>query len=1152
VSNPSKSCSEDDGHLSPIEGDGRCGHSSPRAPFVCRGGGGGRKVRKQHDVMGDGRCAIRAILFQVLRYCKTNIQFGDGFVARVTSKYRYDIDVDVLDVIARAFVVYAEANVEYIESLDEKEPLMYDNIPIDKDKELREAKALVVKLHKAASDRRLHKNHIDGDLYANQHILRGAGFFHKRSVKVRMDYSKDEDYDMNDNDLDGHILTFYQHSEDNSLEDIFLNNLNDDHFDLEHHPNPTIFDMKEEPPKKKQKSSKKVDKAEAEAAAEARADAAKDNYNNIIPSADEFFSQSKFAEALKKYREALFDHALPIGCVDARVLNKVLKCLGDLTCCTQDVQALEILLACVQHCIYFINRDDIGRCSITYFYYVNTIILGKLLSSGSDLDDDKFALYYGLLCKCVKICQSSDEIGQFGNKQKTSCTTILNKAKRQMNDRGNTFNCKSKNSFLKLLECINTKSNLVSHAKKILDNQHQEGTVEHILYKLILLGEKKVSDEFSQEDFEHEFNRLRDKLGKLLTTKTGRVINLGNGLSAAHVLFVMMNYATPKSKKWKDSQWTYDKMNPTEACIGFWLQSVITCLERGTGIEKTDEHQSSCISTQDRLFWVCKTNKPRYVKEIPKVCEKAEISEDTMHLIPVILLALKVKYSRMNGHMPSILATGEPVRENLFEVDDTLITRHAIFAGCVPHSELFMRKDRFLHTYPDIEVHHEYSQRLAVFYSQQFSTTSECTFTEDWTGLGNLSPAELEKFLEEHRKLMKENCSRGGKTTGELAQVASALHDVDWNHDDLSPVMQLRFFWCLEHKKRDLKEDEAFDEDDFIDFLIELRDSRVDGGQKGGNTTCEMTKLASVLLDDEEVDGDYNKLSPEWKFIFELHMTRKKIDEDEFIKFLTEMLGSCKKGGKTTGEMQTLYKKLHKVDWKPDSTPELRFAFDLIRASYNNRHKDEEKNQEQFIDYLKALRENMGVKGGSAKTEAKKQTAPWNGIKSGKTREEIDLLNELKDIIVPVVNDIKFTKSDRLGGENDELLKDNLLAALQKFDKTNPTNVKLIEWCGNDNRNKSVQIKATGEKYNYFKKLGCKITCNSRTLGQGLVARSRAWIEIQVIIRALMDANIAHHQYNTTKKKQVTENERKVYLLNLLKTVVERKSVSNKKRKQAK
>jgi len=609
-----------------------------------------------------------------------------------------------------------------------------------------------------------------------------------------------------------------------------------------------------------------------------------------------------------------------------------------------------------------------------------------------------------------------------------------------------------------------------------------------------------MSDEFSQEDFESEFDKLRNKLGKLLTTKTGRVINLGNGLSAEHVLFVMMNYATPKTKSWKGSEWKYDTMKPTEGCIGFWRQSVITCLEREVGTEKTVKHKSSCISTQDRLFWTCNTNKSDYVDEIDDVCEDADISEDTMHLIPIILLALKVKYARMNGHMPSILATGSPVRDNLFEVEDTLITRHAIFAGSVPHSEMFMRKDRFLHAYPDTTVHHKYSQRLAVFYSQRFFTTSECTFTENWTGLGNLSPKEMKEFREEHKKLMQEICIRGGMTTGELAQLASALYAVDWNHDDLSPVMQLRFAWCLEHKNRHKKKNK-FDEDDFIKFLTKLCGSRSEGGKIGGN-----------------------------------------------------------KGAKTTNEMQTLASKLHKVDGDYNKlSTELRFAFDLIHASYNNRHKDEIMNREQFIKFLTELRDSRveggekgGVKGGSAKTEAKKKTAPWNGIKSRMTQEEKDLLDDLKDIIVPVVNDIKFTKSDKLGGANDELLEKNLLAALLKFDKTNPTNVKSLLWTHNKHQDfKNVtkdergRIKGQGGEYidfDYYKDLYFVVTCNSSTLAQGLVAKSRAHIEMQVITRALLIADITHHQKKENKEK-IQE-----YVKNLMKTVVERST--NKKRKR--
>jgi len=873
-------------------------------------------------------------------------------------------------------------------------------------------------------------------------------------------------------------------------------------------------------------------------------------------------------------------------------------------------KTVKLLLLCIEDCIFYANRDNIEGCDVTSFRHIYVMILLKVMQC--KIDDKKAALCYGLVMKNVKSLETSLQ-----TEYKTKAAKFLKRRRDQF-----SYSTNHKYSILELLECINTKADLLSSAKNIRRKKPQQGTVEYILYKLMLLGEKEMSDDFDQEDFEREFDKLRNKLGKLLTTKTGRVINLGNGLSAEHVLFVMMNYATPKTKSWNGSEWTYDTMKPTEACIGFWRKSVITCLEREVGIEKTAKHKSSCISTQDRLFWVCNTNKSDYVEEIDDVCEDADISEDTMHLIPIILLALKVKYARMNGHMPSILATGGPVRDNLFEVEDTLITRQAIFAGCVPHSEMFMRKDRFLSKYSDIQVHHKYSQRLAVFYSQRFFTTSECTFTENWTGLGNLSPDEMEKFREEHRKLLQEIRSKGGKTTAGLLELASALHEVNWNHEDLSPVMQLRFARCLEHKKRDLKEDEAFDEDDFIDFLTKLLKSRVKGRKKGGKTTGEMAKLASVL-DDEEVGGDYNKLSPEWKFIFELHMARKKIDEDDFIDILTKLLKSRvkgrKKGGKTTGEMstlasvlnddkvggdydklspewkfifelhmarkkideddfieflndlrdsqveggkkgvkntndmKTLYKRLHKVNWKPDSTPELRFAFDLIHASYNNRHESEKKNQKQFIEYLKDLREKAS-KSGSVQSDAKTEGCRWNGLYTRKTQEEIDLLKALKDIIVPVVNDIKFTKSDKLGGANDELLKENLLTALRKFDNKTPTNVKSLSWCGKTNKDRSGTISGYGGKNidDYFRELGYKLTCDSRPLGQGLVARSRAWIEMQVIIRAIISAEIAHHQYNTKEKTKVTEKERKEYLLDLMKTVVEREAKTNKKRKRSK
>ena len=548
--------------------------------------------------------------------------------------------------------------------------------------------------------------------------------------------------------------------------------------------------------------------------------------------AEKLVEQDKFLEALKAYHSALSNRALPEGCAKSSVLNKMFRIISELNLeCTSsaDFKTVKLLLLCIEDCIFYANRDNIEGCDVTSFRHIYVMILLKVMQC--KIDGKEAALCYGLVMKNVKSLETSLQ-----TEYKTKAAKFLKRRRDQF-----SYSTNHKYSILELLECINTKADLLSSAKNIRRKKPQQGTVEYILYKLMLLGEKEVSDDFDEEDFELEFDKLRNKLGKLLTTKTGRVINLGNGLSAAHVLFVMMNYATPKTKSWNGSEWKYDTMKPTESCIGFWRKSVITCLEREVGIEKTAKHKSSCISTQDRLFWVCNTNKSDYDEEIDDVCEDADISEDTMHLIPIILLALKVKYARMNGHMPSILATGSPVRDNLFEVDDTLITRQAIFAGCVPHSELFTRKDRFLRSYPDIEVQHEYSQRLAVFYSQRFFTTSDCTFTENWTGLGNLSPKEMKEFREEHRRIMQEIGRRGGITTGELSQLASALHDVDWNHDDLSPVMQLRFAWSLEHKNRHKKK---INMDELIEILEGMHDGSVEGKKAGVESHYQKNKDA--------------------------------------------------------------------------------------------------------------------------------------------------------------------------------------------------------------------------------------------------------------------------------------------------------------------
>ena len=746
-------------------------------------------------------------------------------------------------------------------------------------------------------------------------------------------------------------------------------------------------------------------------AAQEKAELAKVNYDRILPEANACFEQNKFGEALNKYHKAMED-PLPDGTVSLEVLDRVFKCLKMLIDIDIDDDSLIKQLECVERCLVLSKCEHDSHRSIEH-HIMHIRILLKLLSSNQPKTNERFVLYHGLLCKGADhVCSASVD-----DSVKSSCMSWKADADQLLHTRAKSFKYKQTDEFLQSLEGINAPQKLITTAQQMMNEQGVHKGVQPILRKMIELEKSDTP----KDKFKSEVDKLLVELAELLHKLTGRVINFGNGLSPWHLLFVLMNYATPTSTHWND-EWPYDVMNPNESCIGFWRQSIITCLERGAGVTKSDDdkHDDSCISTTDRLFWRCNTNTSSYKNEIDPVCKLAGITRDEMHLIPVIILALKVKYAKLCGHVPIILSTGSEARDNLFKATGTVITQHAIFAGCVPHSEMFQRKERFLAWY-DIDEQQEISQTLARFYASDYYTTSGCTVVEDWSGLGYLSKEEQEAFAKEQRRLMHEQRRRGGLTTAELAKLASALHDAGWDYENLSMDMKLVFAWCLEHKNRNLKEEEVFDDDEFIEFLTELRDSRVDGGQKGGKkgakTTNEMATLASKL---HKVGEDYNKLSSAAKLVFELHMARKKIDEDKFIKFLTELRDSRKKGGKdstsgkTTGEMKQLASVLYDDEVDGDYnklSPEWQFIFDLHMAR-------KKMDETTFKSYLQKLHGTNNFKSGKTEEEFNKQQSA--NRQAGWDKQTQKEIQESKGwaVTLSCPNDCGFTRTKGLNAYN--------------------------------------------------------------------------------------------------------------------------------------
>ena len=207
------------------------------------------------------------------------------------------------------------------------------------------------------------------------------------------------------------------------------------------------------------------------------------------------------------------------------------------------------------------------------------------------------------------------------------------------------------------------------------------------------------------------------------------------------------------------------------------------------------------------------------------------------------------------------------------------------------------------------------------------------------------------------------NSSEGSAKSGEMSKLASELDKVDGDYNKLSPEWKSTFQKHMTRKK--------IDEKKFTKILTGMHDGKSKGGKKGGKTSGEMSKLASEL---DKVDGDYNKLSPEWQFIFDLHMARKKIDKDELIKILNGMHDGSSKGGKnstggkTNGEMKKLASVLkdNKVDGDYNKlSPEWQFIFDLHMAR-------KKMDKTSFRSYLLKLN-GHNFKGGKTDEEYSKQ-----------------------------------------------------------------------------------------------------------------------------------------------------------------------------------
>ena len=215
--------------------------------MIIRGGGGGgggdsAVVVPSWCVSGDGRCAVRAIIYQLTLNGRT-VRFGD-LVSNPLTDYRTDNEFETRVFLGAAFRAFSQSNLEYVRSL----PLSISASEWDG------ARRLVALYQNAHDNRNLYANTLRQELWASESILRGAAMLYDRPIHVRHDYrlgrgSKDDGAVAVDKPLfldqsqrrdHDHGRVRVINSEASSNNALFLNNIivNDRglHFDLQHHP----------------------------------------------------------------------------------------------------------------------------------------------------------------------------------------------------------------------------------------------------------------------------------------------------------------------------------------------------------------------------------------------------------------------------------------------------------------------------------------------------------------------------------------------------------------------------------------------------------------------------------------------------------------------------------------------------------------------------------------------------------------------------------------------------------------------------------------------------------------------------------------------------------------------------------------------------
>jgi len=170
---------------------------------------------------------------------------------------------------------------------------------------------------------------------------------------------------------------------------------------------------------------------------------------------------------------------------------------------------------------------------------------------------------------------------------------------------------------LKTLDAMYIDESIINVLREIgRENPDNLCIVEQILQKQDQLADDARGGNLPEEDYIRRYYKLRRELADELYRLTGRVVNLGYGLSALYRVIYNLNYAPPSvidydCQLFKEFEKLINKIDPNSCCPRLLWKGIVTSFRNEAGglDDGSFDDVSKYIAFVDRVSFVTNSNK---------------------------------------------------------------------------------------------------------------------------------------------------------------------------------------------------------------------------------------------------------------------------------------------------------------------------------------------------------------------------------------------------------------------------------------------------------------------------------------------------------------------------------------------------------------